>query len=554
MARSSSSRAVRVHPTRAWRKHPPIRTAAVVVALLLAATAARAEIVTPLHRFALVAGNDEGGEGTRPLLYARDDAQKIHDILLRLGGVKREDAVLVLNGTAEDFLRGLSDVERKAQAAQKRGERTAIFVYYSGHAKDGALRLGDSAIPFAALKNRLAQAPADVRVGIFDACQSGALTRRKGARRAPEFEVQADATESAKGLVILTSSASDEDSQESDLIGGSYFSHHLASGLLGDADRSADGRVSLSEAYAYAYERTVADTSSSAAGAQHPTYSYDFQGNGDLVLTDLVDRREGLVFPANAPGGVYYVVDGRGFVAAEVWKAEGTERRIAVPPGTYTLKRRLPDRLRVGQVTVGGGAMTAVEEARLRDVPFSDDPVKGPGRAHRLTWVSFGLTGEVQSFFDGPVRENLFPSLGLLAAEVNLHGYLRRDWVWGFDIALGGGQSTLHLQGVSDPLPYSFAQLNLGSTICAEFPMGRWVPQLGARLALLGMSRTFQDPALPRQTFLTLTPGIVAGVRYRITPSWGIGVRTRVHYLLYNVDENRSLGYWELAGTVGYEL
>jgi hypothetical protein len=30
--------------------------------------------------------------------------------------------------------------------------------------------------------------------------------------------------------------------------------------------------------------------------------------------------------------------------------------------------------------------------------------------------------------------------------------------------------------------------------------------------------------------------------------------RTRVHYLLYNVDENRSLGYWELATALSYEF
>ena len=36
----------------------------------------------PLRRFALIAGNDEGGADTRPLLYARDDARKMHGILL----------------------------------------------------------------------------------------------------------------------------------------------------------------------------------------------------------------------------------------------------------------------------------------------------------------------------------------------------------------------------------------------------------------------------------------------------------------------------------------
>lgn len=526
---------------------------ALTAGALLAGSTARADTTVNMRRFAVIAGNDEGGEDTRPLLYARDDAQKIHDILTRLGGVRTQDAELVLNGSAEDFLRALSLIERKVQEASRRGERTALFVYYSGHAKDGALRLGDTQLPFAAVKNRIAQAPADVRVGIFDACQSGQLTRRKGARMVPAFEVQADSAQSARGLVILTSSAADEDSQESDLIGGSYFSHHLASGLLGDADRSADGRVSLAEAYAYAYERTVADTASSVAGAQHPTYSYDFQGNGDLVLTDLVNRKEGLLFPAEGPEGVYYVVDGKGFVTAEVWKASGAERRIAVPPGSYKLKRRMEDRLRIADVSVSGGRMTRVDERSMRDVPFSDDPVKGPGRARRSSWVSFALGGSYQSFFDASVRESLFPSTGMLAAEVNLHGYLRRDWVWGFDLGMGGGQQRLALQSLP-VLNYRYTQLTAGSTITAEWPKGRFVPFVGGRLALILMSRNFEDEALPNQAFMTLSPGLVGGLRFKITPSWGVGVRGRTHYLLYNVDENRSLGYWELAASIGYEL
>src|SRR5512134_423204 len=98
---------------------------------------------------------------------------------------------------------------------------------------------------------------------MFDAYRSGALTWTKGARCALAFDVESDVTPSVKGLVLFTSSASDEESQESDHIGGSYFSHHLASALLGDADKSGDGSVSLAEAYAYAYDRTVADTAES---------------------------------------------------------------------------------------------------------------------------------------------------------------------------------------------------------------------------------------------------------------------------------------------------
>ena len=69
-------------------------------------------------------------------------------------------------------------------------------------------------------------------------------------------------------------------------------------------DQGGDGKVTLSEAYSYAYERTVASTASSAAGAQHPTFSFDLAGNGDLVLTDVSERKEGLRLPAEGPDGL----------------------------------------------------------------------------------------------------------------------------------------------------------------------------------------------------------------------------------------------------------
>src|SRR5262249_54213393 len=209
------------------------------------------------------------------------------------------------------------------------------------------------------------------------ACRSGSLTRTKGVRLAPAFDVQTEAQRPAKGLVILTSSAADEESQESDTIGGSYFSHHLASGLLGDADQSGDGRVSLAEAYAYAYERTVADTADSAAGPQHPTFSFDLAGNGDLVLTDVVVRKEGLRFPAAAPSGQWFIVDGRGFVVAEIAKTDGIERLVALAPGKYWVKRRLVDHLRIGEVAVAAGQIAVVDDSQLHNADFSDDPVKG---------------------------------------------------------------------------------------------------------------------------------------------------------------------------------
>src|SRR3989454_6549233 len=132
-------------------------------------------------------------------------------------------------------------------------------------------------MPLVELREALRSAPADVRIGLLDSCQSGASTRPKGVRAAPAFDVQQAQAASMrpKGLVLIASSAADEESQESDAIGASFFTHYLASGLMGDADASGDGRVTLAEAYAYTYGRTVGTTADTEAGIQHPVYLYD---------------------------------------------------------------------------------------------------------------------------------------------------------------------------------------------------------------------------------------------------------------------------------------
>jgi hypothetical protein len=531
----------------------PRRQLGVLALALLLTTTAQAET---LRRFALVIGNDEGGSDTRPLSYAREDARKMHALLSRLGGVSPADSLLLLNEEAEDLLTALTNLETRIKASQGRGERTALFVYYSGHAKDGALRLGDTRLPFDAFKRRLAEGPADIRIAILDSCRSGTLTRTKGARRAPAFEIDSGTNRNARGMVILTSSTADEDSQESDAIGGSYFSHHLASGLLGDADRSGDGRVTLFEAYSHAYARTVADTAASSAGPQHPTFSYDLAGNGDLVLTDL-RASEGLVVPRTAPPGAYYFVDPGGLVVAELEKAPNTERRVALAAGTYRVKRRLEDRLRIGEVEVRRGQETVLEEARFRDAPFSDDPVKG-GRGRDSYWT-VGLTGGFQTFLNQSVRQSLFLSVPLLGAEANLHNYFRQDWVWSFDVALGGRAAQLSLETLSG-IGYRYSVLNLGTSITTEWHLGDLSPFAGARLTYLYMGRKFDGAVFPDQYYATFSPGLVAGLRYRLLRSLDLTGRGRIHYLTYNAYEqgnpnaSSSLGYWELAAMVTYEL
>src|SRR5690349_12317244 len=153
---------------------------ALCAAALLAALPALAEA----RRFALVVGDSQGGAGTRPLRYAERDARRMHAIFTRLGGVRPDDARLLTAASADDLRSALSELSGKASEARARGDETVLMVYYSGHAKDGELRLGDTRMPLSELRDALRSAPADVRIGLLDSCQSGAITRAKGVRAA----------------------------------------------------------------------------------------------------------------------------------------------------------------------------------------------------------------------------------------------------------------------------------------------------------------------------------------------------------------------------------
>ncbi|MBI5548649.1 MAG: caspase family protein [Deltaproteobacteria bacterium] len=520
--------------------------------LALLATAASVWPASPVRaesssrRFAVVVANNEGSADTRPLRYAHQDATRLREVLLRLGEVAPADAVLLLERQADEVRGAIDALEPRIAQAAARGERPVLVFYYSGHAKDGALRLGGSILPLEELKWRMSRSAAAVRIGLLDSCRSGVITRTKGARKAPAFEVDLGAMQAARGLVLLASSAADEDSQESDELGGSFFSHHLASGLMGGADSSGDGRVSLSEAYAYAYDRTVADTADTAAGPQHPTFSYDLAGNGDVILTDVGARREGVVLPAEAPAGSYFLVDARGAIAAEIAKAAGVERRVALSPGPYKVRRRLPDRLRVGDLSVKEGETVTLSEAKLKDAPFSDDPVKGVHKAWQPERTRFGmsLTGGYQYFLAGP-----FPSMPVLGLEASV----RASFVWSFDFGYGFGSSQVRL-GSGDPLPYDFNELGLGVSMTREWAFGRLAPFVGARLAVILLHRDFEDAGVPQQSYFAMTPGLVAGLRLKLASRLALMGRARGHYLYYNVDSQQSLGYLEGALVLSVEL
>ncbi|HLV60131.1 MAG TPA: caspase family protein, partial [Fredinandcohnia sp.] len=318
---------------------------ALVGALALMLLAAPAEAA---RRHAVVIGANVGGPHHEPLRYAETDAARMAAVLRDVGGFAPGDVVLLTRTDASSVRQAL--IELNARIREEPGP-SLIFVYYSGHGDARAIHLYGTQLDLTELKNLVAGSPARSRVLVVDACQSGAITRVKGGTPVPEFDIAFERG-TAEGLAILTSSSASEDAQESDELGASIFTHHLVSALLGAADRDGNGLITLGEAFAYSSERTLAVSSSTRVGPQHPTYRFDLGGRDDIVLSRPISARNMglLVLPDD---GVWVVRDAlpRGGVVAEV-VADAPGARLALRPGRYAILRRGKDHLLEGEVEV----------------------------------------------------------------------------------------------------------------------------------------------------------------------------------------------------------
>lgn len=340
-------------------------------------------------RHALIVGANDGGEGLEPLRYAEADAGRVHEVLEELGGFE-SSRVTVLNSPDRDEL----EAALRKHGTMARGSEQDLFLfYYSGHADARGLRLGEELLPFADLKQQIRDLPAEVRLGVLDACRSGEITRIKGFKLTEPFATEDSL--SAEGEAWLTATAADEEAQESDRLRGSFFTHYLVSGLRGAADgggdEAGDGVVSLVEAYDYAFDRTVARTGNTSAGTQHPGYDFRLQGQGDLPLTDVSKASARLVLPAELGGEVTVIRLPEAIPVAEVAKAPGKPLDVALRPGKYQLRAIGPEGTGEAIIHLSEGSVMHARD--FREAPEELAMAKGGDDSGEAPVVSAPLSG-----------------------------------------------------------------------------------------------------------------------------------------------------------------
>jgi hypothetical protein len=349
-----------------------VRTAALVL-LWLFATAGPARAL-PEETWLVAIGNNAGDADEVQLLFAERDAREVAEVLRSQGRVASDRVRLLIDERADTVRRTLLAINAAIRARVQEGSRaTALLVFYSGHADADALHLRGTRLSFEEIRGLAAGSPATMRLLIIDACRSGAVTRVKGVRPAPEFALRIDPwgdRVEAEGTVIISSSTAGESSQESDRLRASFFSHHLINALRGAADRNGDGRVTLSEAYAYTYTETLRSSGRTLA-LQHPTYAYDVRGSGDLVLTTLADAGQGAGRLRLSGAGTYLITEEKesGAVVAELF-APRDRAYLSLPRGRYFVQQRGSDEYREYQVTLGPGREVALSGLPYRSVRY----------------------------------------------------------------------------------------------------------------------------------------------------------------------------------------
>ncbi len=472
------------------------------------------------RRLAIVVGNNAGSGAQPPLRYAESDAGKVARVLVELGDVMSDDLLLLQGRSAVELEQALTDARERITAFRRAPEtRVVLLFYFSGHSDGESIELGREKLPYGRLKALLAGTGAELRVAIVDACKSGSAILSKGGRRAEPFTIKLTDALIATGDAFISSSAADEAALESSEVMGSFFTHNLVSGLRGAADTSGDKLVTLSEAYRFAYDRTVYATAMMPVSGQHPSYDYRLSGQGELVLSSLLRTSATLVLPEGAERSL--VTDlVRDQVAVEL--PRGPAREVALAPGKYGVRL-----IRNGQSFAGRVALT--ESSRVvigwKDLVLISSSVEVAAKG-----------GTVESKLERPGEPWLV--LGLAAGGMR-------------GITLGGVQGALRVSVELSPRSgLSFALIGAtGNSAALEVSESLLQLRAGYRLVLdrgpvsliagleAGPAMVWQT--VPSQTFSSFAVGAGPrlGLRLRVATPLSVSLEGEAPVLLVRIDD-----------------
>jgi hypothetical protein len=326
-------------------------------------------------RYALLIGCNNGGPTVEPLRWAEADAHRFAAVLNGLGGFHRPDITTLTDPDSAALERELRKVSTLLRSSPS-PENDLFLLYYSGHADGINILLGTSRFPLKRVQKTLDSLPTGIRIGVFDACQSGAVTAFKGGKRTEPFYLANPPK--IKGQVIIASTTPSQRAQESESLKSSLFTFYWLNGLRGSADLSGDRRVTLDEAYRYAYRKTVENSTLTGGEAQHPMYRFSIRGQGDITLTDLTENGGGILFDRTCEGKFLVLSDSYTDIFADFFKKKESEWFVALEPGSYRVINAQNREVGMRNIEiVPAKATVRFNQSMLAPVELTESRIKG---------------------------------------------------------------------------------------------------------------------------------------------------------------------------------
>ena len=148
------------------------------------------------------------------------------------------------------------------------------------------------------------------------------------------------------------------------------------SGLRGAGDASGDGRVTLSEAYQFAFNETLQKTETTLGGAQHPSRDMNLAGTGDVVMTDLRSTSAGLDLDEDVDGRLF-IRDENGVLVAELYKKGGRAMSLGFPAGKYSVRMERPAEYKEATVTLQDNYRARLSQKQFAAVSAEKTTLRG---------------------------------------------------------------------------------------------------------------------------------------------------------------------------------
>lgn len=410
-----------------------------------------------IRRFAMIAGSNNGGRDRIRLRYAVSDAKAVMNVMQKIGGVSPADSILLVEPDRNSFINGLKELNNRVNVAKKKARRVEIFFYYSGHSDEEAILPEGERVYYDEIGRAIKDMPVDVRIAVLDSCSSGAFTRIKGGRMRSPFLI--DTSYDMKGYAFMTSSSSDEASQESDRIKGSFFTHYLVSGLRGAADMTQDSRITLSEAYQFAYSETLARTEKTLSGPQHPNYNIQMSGTGDVVMTDISKSTALMVIDKDVSGRLF-IRDNKGNLVVELKKLQDRDIQIGLEDGKYSVINQRKGKVYEADIELVEGRKTVVSKNIFK-------------KTDREYAIARGDEGEDIEYKVEPWHFSLFPLFE--KNKYTIHNYVFNLFgsysarLQGFEIGVGPSIVKEHVEGLQLTLAGNYNEGTTSGVQLAHF-------------------------------------------------------------------------------------